>query len=443
MKKHTKEEISTLIEEEDVAFIRLQFTDAFGSLKNMAITPGQLEKALNNEICFDGYSIANYAMMEEAEMFLHPDINTFEIFPWRPQQGKVARFLCDVCKADGTPFELDPRDVLKKAIKDAASMGYEFMVKPDCEFFLFEVDENGLPTTNSNENASYFDLGPQDRGENTRRDMVLTLEEMGFETEGSYHEKAPAQHEIKFKEGKSMDMADDIVTFRMVIKTIAKRHGRNATFMPKPIEGKHGSGMHTAMYLLKDGANVFSSDDDANGLSKEAYHFIGGILKHIRAITFITNPTVNSYKRLVSGYEAPTYISWSASNSNSLIRIPMDRKKNTRIKLTSPDSSANPYLALAVCLRAGLDGIKNQIEPPKAVDKSISKMSDEDIRGEGIEALPLNLMEALRAFEEDDFVKQTLGEMFSDALISEKRKEYNEYAKSISEWEVNRYLHRI
>ena len=410
MNQYTREDIFRLVEEEDVGFIRLQFTDIFGTFKNIAITPAQLEKALDNQCMFDGSAIEGFARIEDADMYLCPDLCTFEIFPWRPQQGKVARLICDVYKADGTPFESDPRYVLKKVIREAAEMGYTFDVGPECEFFLFHTDDAGLPTTITHEQAGYFDLGPLDLGENARRDMVLTLEEMGFVIEASHHEMAPAQHEIDFRYDEALTTADNIMTFRMVVKTIAKRHGLHATFMPKPRYGVNGSGMHTNMSLSRDGVNAFIDRSDAGKLSKEAYYFIGGIMKHIKAVTFITNPLVNSYKRLVTGYEAPVYIAWSARNRTPLIRVPSPRGNSARIELRSPDPSANPYLALAVCLAAGLDGIRNQIMPRESIDCNIFEMTKEERERAGIEALPGSLLEAAREFAKDEYIQKVLGE---------------------------------
>ena len=443
MNNYTREDIIRMVEEEDVGFIRLQFTDMFGTMKNVAITTGQLEKALNNQCMFDGSSIEGFARVEESDMYLCPDLNTFEIFPWRPQQGKVARLICDVKKADGTAFESDPRYVLRRVVAEAKEMGYVFDVGPECEFFLFHTDDDGLPTTISHEKATYFDLSPLDLGENARRDMVLTLEDMGFEIEQSHHEVAPAQHEIDFKYDDALTTADNVMTFKMVVKTIAKRHGLHATFMPKPKCDVSGSGMHTNMSLSRDGVNIFADPEDKNGLSKEAYYFIGGLMKHIKAITFITNPLVNSYKRLVPGYEAPVYIAWSAKNRTPLIRIPTIQGDAAKIELRSPDSSANPYLALAVCLAAGLEGIREKIMPPEPIDRNLFEMGDEERAAAGIEALPGSLLEAIRAFEEDDFIKGVLGEDLSEKYVKAKTKEYADYRRQITDWEISRYLHVI
>lgn len=441
MNSYTREDIMRMVEEEDVGFIRLQFTDIFGTMKNVAITTSQLKKALDNQCMFDGSSIEGFARIEDSDMYLYPDLNTFTIFPWRPQQGKVARLICNVYKADGTAFESDPRYVLKKVTEEARQEGYVFEVGPECEFFLFHMDDNGLPTTITHENASYFDLGPLDLGENARRDMVLTLEEMGFEIEASHHEFAAGQHEIDFKYDEALATADNIMTFKMVVKTIGKRHGVHATFMPKPKYGENGSGMHLNMSLRRDGINVFSDPRDVNGLSCEAYYFIGGILKHIKAISFITNPTVNSYKRLVPGYEAPVYIAWSAKNRTPLIRIPTSLAENTRLELRSPDPTANPYLALAVCLAAGLEGIREEIEPPASIDANIYKMEKEEREKLGIEELPGSLLEAIREFEKDTFIQDVLGRDLSEKFIAAKKKEYADYRSQVTEWELQKYLH--
>lgn len=442
-KNYTKEDIMQLVEDEDVEFIRLQFTDIFGNLKNVAITSSQLEKALDNECMFDGSSIEGFARIEESDMYLYPDFSTLEIFPWRPQQGKVARLICDVYRPNGEPFEGDPRHILKRAIKEAADMGYVFEVGPECEFFLFNTDENAMPTTITHEQAGYFDLGPVDFGENARRDMVLTLEEMGFVIEASHHEVAPAQHEIDFRYDEALATADNIMTFKLAVKTIAKRHGLHATFMPKPKYGVNGSGMHINMSLSQNGKNIFADENDKLGLSKEAYYFIGGIMKHMKGMTAITNPLVNSYKRLVPGYEAPVYIAWSATNRSPLIRIPASRGEGTRIELRCPDPSANPYLALAACLRAGLDGIVNKIMPPASVDCNIFEMSDEEKKAHGIEEIPGTLVEAIYDMEKDDFIRDVLGEHAYHKYIAAKKDEWYRYRSQVTDWEINEYLNKF
>ena len=443
MHNYTREDILKMVEEEDVGFIRLQFTDIYGTIKNMAVTVSQLEKALDNRCVFDGSSVEGFAELGEADMYLYPDLNTFEIFPWRPQQGKVARMICDVHYPDGRPFELDPRYILKKVIKEAEEMGYTLKASPECEFFLFHTDEDGIPTTITHEQGSSFDVGPLDLGENARRDMVLTLEDMGFNVETSHHELAPAQREIDFHYDDALSTADNIVTFRMVVKTIAKRHGLHATFMPKPKIETAGSGMHMNLSLWKDGKNIFRDDADKNGMSQEGYQFMGGILEHIKAITCITNPTVNSYKRFVPGYEAPVYITWSGKSRSPLIRIPAMRGEHTRLELRSPDPSANPYLTLAVLLAAGLDGIKNSIKPMGSIDLNAQKMTDEQRASLHIDMLPQSLPEAVNELEQDSFIKDVLGRELSTKMIDSHKKAYHEYCMQVTDWEIANYLHKI
>ncbi len=443
MSKYTKQDIIRMVDEEDVEFIRLQFTDMFGTLKNVAITASQLEKALDNLCMFDGSSIEGFVRIEESDMYLYPDLDTFVVFPWRPQQGKVARIICDVYTADKKPFEGDPRYVLKKAVADAKEMGYRFDVGPECEFFLFDQDEDGQPTTISTERAGYFDLGPVDLGENARRDMVLTLEDMGFEIEASHHEVAPAQHEIDFRYDEALKTADNIMTFKLAVKTIAKRHGLFASFMPKPRQGINGSGMHVNMSLSRDGKNIFEDPDGELGLSKEAYWFIGGIMKHMKGLTVMANPLVNSYKRLVPGYEAPIHIAWSVTNRSPLIRIPSTRGAGTRVELRSPDPSANPYLVLAGCLEAGLDGIRNQIEPPAAVWENVFEMQSSEKKERGIELLPVDLGAALDEFKKDAYLQEVFGSHISGKYVEAKEAEWAEYRTQVTDWEIEKYLYKI
>ncbi len=410
MAKYTKQDIIRIVEEEDVEFIRLQFTDILGTLKNVAITASQLEKVLENGCIFDGSSIEGFARIEESDMYLCPVLDTFAIFPWRPQQGKVARLICDVFLPDGTPFEGDPRYILQKVVREAKEMGYIFEVGPEMEFFLFHTDDYGLPTTVIHEKGGYFDLGPIDLGENARRDMVLALEEMGFDIEASHHEVAPAQHEIDFKYADALQTADNIMTFKLVIKSIAIRLGLHASFMPKPLNGVPGSGMHVNMSLHNlAGENIFSDPSDKNGLSKEAYYFMAGLLKHAKGMMAVTNPLVNSYKRLVPRYEAPVHIAWSCKNRSPLIRVPAVRGTGMRLELRSPDPSGNPYLALAVCLAAGLQGIREKEMPPESAEGNIFEMTDEERVAAGIEQLPLNLYDAVKAMNADALVMQTVG----------------------------------
>lgn len=435
---YTKEDILRIAEEKDVKFIRLQFTDIFGQMKNVAITRSQLSKALNNECMFDGSSIEGFVRINESDMYLRPDYNSFTILPWK---DGVARLICDVYCSDGnTPFLGDPRNVLKKVVKEAADMGYTFNVGPECEFFLFELDEEGNPTTNTNDVAGYFDMGPADQGEQCRRDICLALEEMGFEIEASHHECAEGQHEIDFRFDEVVATADNVVTFKHVVKTYARRHGLHATFMPKPVFGINGSGMHTNMSLMKDGKNAFYDPDKEYGLSDTALHFIAGILTHVKAITAVANPLVNSYKRLVPGYEAPVYIAWSASNRSTLIRVPAARGMGTRVELRSPDPACNPYLEMAMCLAAGLDGIKKGLMPPKSTSKNIYEMTADELKADGIDHLPSTLKHAVEALERDEVMKATLGEHIYNKYVEGKHKEWRKYQLSVTDWEINRYL---
>ena len=437
---YSKEDILAMVEENGVKFIRLQFTDILGTLKNVAITDRQLEKALNNHCMFDGSSINGFVRVEESDMYLRPDLDTFVIFPWRPQQGKVARLICDVYMPDGTPFEGDPRYILKKAINKAKDMGYTMNVGPECEFFLFEVDNDGNPTLKTNDKGSYFDLGPIDLGENARRDMTLALEDMGFEIETSHHEVAAGQNEIDFKYADALVTADNIATFKYVVKSIAQRHGLYATFMPKPLHGVNGSGMHINISLIKDGKNAFHNEEDELGLSSVAYNFIGGVLKHIKEICPITNPLVNSYKRLVPDYEAPVYITWSAKNRSPLIRVPSAREEGTRIELRSPDPSSNPYLVLACLLLAGLEGIKYNLEPPKCIDKNIFDLNREERKRQNIESLPESLHEAVAYMQKSDLVKEALGKNTFEYYIRAKEVEWDNYRTQVHQWEITSYL---
>ncbi len=443
MNHYTKQDILEMAEEEDIEFIRLQFTDVFGTLKNIAVTKTQLKKALDNSCMFDGSAIAGFARVEKSDMYLHPDLDTFAVFPWRPQQGKVARIICDIYDVDGNPFEGDPRYVLRRAIDQARRMGYEFEVGPECEFFLFHYDDEGRPTTQINEQAGYFDLGPADLGENARRDMVLSLEEMGYEVEASHHESAPGQHEIDFKYDQALAAADNIMTFKLAVKTIAKRHGMFASFMPKPKPGVNGSGMHLNLSLSKDGKNRFADPKDPRGLSEEAYYFIGGLLSHMKGMTAVANPLVNSYKRLVPGFEAPNFITWSLNNRTPLIRIPSTRGGSARIELRSPDSAANPYLLLAMCLAAGLDGIQNKQTPPKEVNGNLYDMTRRQLDQVGIELLPEDLIHAVYELEKDPLLLAALGPHVSRKYIKAKKEEWDRYRSAVTDWEVFEYLYRI
>ncbi len=442
MGKYTKEDIIRLAKEQNVRFIRLQFTDILGCMKNVAITINQLEKALDNECMTDGSSIEGFVRVEESDMYLYPDYDSFVVLPWEHERfGTTARLICDVYNADRTPFIGDPRNVLKRAIEKADKMGYTFNVGPELEFFLFYNDEEGRPTTKTHDRGGYFDLDNVDLGGNCRRDMCIALEDMGFEIEASHHECAEGQHEIDFKYGDVLDVADKVMTFKYVVKKYAQLHGLYATFLPKPIYGIAGSGMHTNMSLFdKNGNNAFYDPDGEFGLSDTALHFIAGIMKHIRATTAINNPLVNSYKRLVPGYEAPVYIAWSASNRSALVRVPKARGKGTRIELRSADPACNPYLEMALCLLAGLDGIEKGYMPPKSTVKNIFDMTPEEREADGITSLPGSLEEAVDAFEASDFIKESLGEHVYTKFIEAKRKEWEGYRTSISQWEIDTYL---
>ena len=440
MSRYTKEDIIRIVRDEDIAFIRMQFTDIFGQLKNVAITAGQIEKAVNDQLMIDGSSIEGFVRIHESDQYLYPDLDSFQILPWQPLNGKSARLICDVYNPNGTPFVGDPRGVLKSALKNAEAMGYEFNVGPECEFFLFQTDDKGRPTINTSDEAGYFDLGPLDHGESTRREICLTLEQMGFEIEASHHEVAGGQHEIDFKYSDALTAADNIMTFKLVVKTLAQKNGLHATFMPKPVFGIAGSGMHTNMSLFRDGKNVFADPSDKRGLSKEAYAFIAGILEHVCALTALTNPLVNSYKRLVPGYEAPCYLSWSASNRSALIRIPAARGASTRVELRSPDPACNPYLALTGCLTAGLDGIKRGLTPPEEISENIFAMSRRERAARGIRNLPGSLKESVELLLNDELLCEALGSHVINYYTEGKLREWNEYWTHVSDWERQKYL---
>ncbi|MCL6610113.1 MAG: type I glutamate--ammonia ligase [Peptococcaceae bacterium] len=435
-----KNEILARAREAQVKFIRLQFTDILGVLKNVAITVEQLEKALDGELMFDGSSIEGFVRIEESDMYLRPDPDTFVVFPWRPREGAVARLMCDVYNPDGTPFEGCPRNALKRVLAEAAAMGYTMKVGPEAEFFLFQVDENGRPTLKTHDNAGYFDLTPVDMGENARRSMVLTLEEMGFEIEASHHEVAPGQHEIDFKYSDALDVADKVMTFKFVVRTIAQRHGLHATFMPKPVFGINGSGMHCHQSLFEGGKNIFDDPRSPDGLSDTAKYYIGGLMKHARAFAAVTNPTVNSYKRLVPGYEAPVYIAWSNRNRSPLIRVPAKRGPSTRLELRNPDPSCNPYLAFAAMLSAGLDGIRNKIQPPPPCERNIYHMDAADRAELGISSLPASLWEALQELSADEVIKSALGPHIYEKFVEAKTREWDSFRVQVHPWEVEEYL---
>ena len=435
MGNYTREEILQMVEEEDVEFIRLQFTDMFGAIKNIAVTARELPRALDNRCMINGEQIAGMDMEKGSDLYLSPILDTFAILPWRPQQGKVARMICDLYFPDGTPYKNSPRYILENVAGKAQEEGYTCYIDPECEFFLFHTDDNGNPTTVTHEQAGYLDISPLDLGENARRDMVLTLEDMGMEVESSHHEAAPAQHEIDFRYGEIRKIADCITTFKMAVRIVAKRHGLHATFMPKPKVEANGSGMHIQFSLIKNGENVFECADRPGELSEEAYYFIGGLLAHSKDMALITNPLVNSYKRLVPGYDAPTELTWTENNQNSLVRIPVTRGEGIRVELRSPDASANPYVVLAVCLAAGLDGIKNKITPTKS-----SNLAAQDQQAEH---LPETLKEAIDYFESSSWVKEVLGEEFCRQYVAAKKNEWLRYTRQVTDWEIAEYLYRL
>ncbi|RRN67559.1 type I glutamate--ammonia ligase [Peribacillus simplex] len=441
MAKFTREDITRLAKEENVKYIRLQFTDILGTIKNVEIPVSQLEKALDNKMMFDGSSIEGFVRIEESDMYLFPDLNTWVIFPWTSEKGKVARLICDIYNTDGTPFDGDPRANLKRVLAEAREMGFtDFNLGPEPEFFLFKLDAAGEPTLELNDKGGYFDLAPTDLGENCRRDIVLELEEMGFEIEASHHEVAPGQHEIDFKYADAISACDNIQTFKLVVKTIARKHGLHATFMPKPLFGVNGSGMHCNVSLFKGNQNAFYDTEGKLELSKTAEQFIAGIIKHAPSFTAVTNPTVNSYKRLVPGYEAPCYVAWSAKNRSPLIRIPASRGVSTRVEVRSVDPAANPYLALAVILKAGLDGIKNELTPPAPVDRNIYVMNKEEREEVGIVDLPATLYAALETLKADEVIKSALGEHLLEHFIEAKEIEWDMFRTQVHPWEREQYM---
>lgn len=439
MCKKNAHDIKKIISEQNIKFLRLQFVDIFGTMKNICTTTDEIDKILNNEMMFDGSSIQGFVRIEESDMYLHPDLSTFTILPWF-KENKIARLICDIYRPNGNEFSGDPRYVLKRAIKNANNLGYEFCVGPECEFFIFNIDDENNIKPVTHDKASYFDLAPIDNGELARIDMVNNLIKMGFKIEGAHHENAPGQHEIDFRYSDALNSADNIITFKLVVKTIAKKFNLHATFMPKPINNECGSGMHCNMSLFKNGANAFYDANDKNNLSKEAYYFIGGLIEHAKAISAITNPTINSYKRLIPGYEAPIHIAWSTSNRSPLIRVPAARGQATRLELRNPDPSCNPYLALAVMLNAGLDGIKNKINPPKAIDKNIYAMNPDDLTNSKIDTLPKNLIEAIDELMKDELIKETLGAHVLNNFVKAKKIEWQNYISTVHQWEIDKYL---
>jgi glutamine synthetase len=442
MVKITKDTVLQRAEQLKVEFVKLQFTDVFGTTKNVALPVNQLEKALDGDIMFDGSSIEGFVRIEESDMYLKPDMETFCLIPWQSEYGNVARLICDVYTPEGKPFPGDPRGNLKRIIREAEDAGFVLNAGPEAEFYLFERTEDGLPTTLTRDHGAYFDLSPVDMGDEVRRAMVTELQGMGFEIEASHHEVGEGQHEIDFKYAGALQTADNVTTFKFVVRKIAMSYGLHATFMPKPLYGKAGSGMHIHESLFKKGGkvNAFYDENGKYQLSKTALHYIAGLLTHARGYCAITNPLVNSYKRLVPGYEAPVYIAWSEKNRSPLVRIPARRGVGTRAELRCPDPACNPYLALAVTLKAGLDGIRRKLDPGDPVNLNIYHLTDEERKQRNIRSLPGNLTEALDELEADDLIKSALGEHIYDKFMTAKRIEWDEYRQQVHHWELDQYL---
>lgn len=440
----SRDEVLEQLRAHGVRFLRLQFIDVLGSLKNVEVPQSQFEKALDGDILFDGSSIEGFVRVEESDMMLKPDLSTFVVFPWGDAENQVSRVICDVYTAAGDPFEGDPRFVLKRQIAAAGKLGYEMMAGVEAEFFLFQRSAEGIPTRQTHDAGGYFDLTPVDLGEVARRDIVNVLEMMGFEVEAAHHEVAPGQHEVDFRYSDALTTADNLATFKFVVRNIALAHGLHATFMPKPIYGQNGSGMHTHQSLFRDGDNAFASVTgdvgDNDGMSSVMRWYIAGLLRHARSMSAITNPLVNSYKRLVPGYEAPVNVAWSHRNRSPMIRIPARRGKGTRLELRTPDPAANPYLALAVQLAAGLDGVRRRSEPPEPIDKNIYNLSVRERRRYKIQELPRDLGEAISYFKRSSFVRDALGDHVFHQFVNAKEQEWQEYSAQVHDWEIDEYL---
>lgn len=423
--------------EQGIEFIRLQFTDIFGIMKSTSIMVDELDKAFEGKLMFDGSSIDGFAQVEESDQCIVPDPATFEVMPWRPSEEGVARMICDVYTPEGRPFEGCPRYILKKALKEAETLGVALNIGPEGEFFLFHTDEKGHPTFDIHDTAGYFDLAPVDMGEDARRNIILTLKKMGFKIEASHHEVAPGQHEIDFKYDEALVTADNWVTFRDVVKNVAKQFELYATFMPKPFAHENGNAMHCNQSLFSGENNLFYDPEKDNGLSDTTLYYIGGLLEHARGMAAITNPIVNSYKRLKPGHEAPTHIAWSTSSRSTLIRIPAARGNTTRVELRNPDPTANPYLVFAVMLRAGLEGIKNKTMPPAPINGNSHDAGQEGRK------FPRDLQEAVEEMRKDTLIRETLGDHVFFSYIDAKQKEWDEYAAVVHDWEIRNYLGRF
>jgi glutamine synthetase len=443
-----KWEILERVKADNVKFISLQFTDIVGTIKNVAIPVGRLGEAMEKGIWFDGSSIEGFARIYESDMVLMPDVNTYRLLPWEPQARKVARIICDVHRPDGEPFEGDPRYILKRAIGEAKEKGYLYNVGPELEFFLFKMDAEPKMRPVPHDVGGYFDFSPRDLASQVRGDIALTLESMGMEVEMEHHEVATGQHEIDIRYADALTSADNVMTLRYTVKAVSQTFGLYATFMPKPIFGINGSGMHThqSIYNTSSGENAFFDADDRYKLSKTAYAFMAGQIEHARALAAIAAPTVNSYKRLTPGYEAPVYICWGQINRSALIRIPRyspGREQSTRLELRCPDPSCNPYLAFAAMLWAGLDGIKRELEPPPPVEENVYHFDDAKLRELDIGTLPSTLKEAIDELEKDEVLQQALGEHAYRAFVRAKKAEWDEYRIQVTDWELDRYLETL
>ena len=438
----TAEDIKKSVKDNDVRFLRLAFTDINGTSKAVEVPTSQLDKVLTNDIRFDGSSIDGFVRLEESDMVLYPDFSTWAVLPWGDEKGgKIGRLVCSVHKTNGEPFEGDPRNNLKRVLKEMEEMGFsDFDIGFEAEFHLFKLGEDGNWTTEVPDHASYFDMTSDDEGARCRRDIVETLENIGFEVEAAHHEVGDGQQEIDFRFDDALTTADRVQTFKMVVREVAREHGLYATFMAKPVEGQAGNGMHTNMSLFKDGKNVFYDKDGEFHLSDTALYFLNGILEHARAITAIGNPTVNSYKRLIPGFEAPVYISWASKNRSPLVRIPDAEEINTRLEMRSADPTANPYLLLAACLTAGLNGIKEAKKPMAPITSNVFEMSEEERAKRGIKPLPSTLHNAVKAFKADPLIQEALGEHLTQSFIDSKNLEWSKYTQSVSDWERDRYM---
>lgn len=437
----TRDEILKTLNDENIRYLRLWFTDIMGRNKNVEVPPSQFEKALDGQILFDGSSIEGFSRIEESDMLLDPDFRTFRLFPWEESTGKVARLICDVKNPDGSEFEGCPRTMLRRVVRKAEKMGFEMMAGPEAEFFLFTLDEARHATTHTHDAGGYFDLTPVDQGEEARREMVAVLEMLDYEVEAAHHEVAFGQHEIDFKYADALLTADNIATFRFVVRKVARDFGLHATFMPKPVFGINGSGMHTHQSLFdKEGNPAFFDPEAEDQISTIGRNYIAGLLAHAKGFCAITNPLVNSYKRLVPGFEAPTHIAWSERNRSPLVRVPARRGVGTRAELRNPDPACNPYLALAVMLASGLDGIEKQLDPGPSINKNIYTMSKRERAKSKVKALPANLNEAIDQMEKDALMQEALGRHIYKNYIRAKRDEWNEYIAQVHPWEVERYL---